>query len=101
MDLGCTRDMWFTIFPALTLAPHMVHVDQIPFEVVFMSSFMSSSTVKFLFFASSLTFNAVSFLIVREYQPFSGIDLPSLLVCFRLTGQLEGLARLTMKKGAI
>ncbi len=91
--------MWFTIFPALTLAPHMVHVDQIPFEVVFMSSFMSSSTVKFL--ASSLTFNAVSFLIVREYQPFSGIDLPLLRVCFRLTGQLEGLARLTMKKGAI
>ena len=83
--------MWFTLFPALTLTPHKVHVDQIPFEVGFMSSFMSSSTVKFLFFASSLTFNAVSFLIVREYQPFSGIDLPLLLVCFRLTGQLEGL----------
>ena len=46
---------------------HKVHVDQAPFEVGFMSSFMSSSTVKFLFLASSLTFNAVSFLIVREY----------------------------------
>ena len=50
--------------------PHMVHVDQIPFEVDFMSSFMSSSTVKFLFLASSLTFNAVSFLIVRNTSPF-------------------------------
>jgi hypothetical protein len=62
---------------------------------------MSSSAVKFVFLASSLTFNAVSFLIVREYQPFSGRDLPLLLVCFRLTGQLLRLARLTMKKGAI
>ena len=93
--------MWFTIFPALTLAPHVVHVNQILFEVGFMSMFMSSSTVKPLFMAISLILNAVSFLIVREYQPFSGIDLPLLLVCFRLTGQLEGLARLTMKKGAI
>ena len=80
--------MWFTIFPALTLTPHKVHVDQIPFEV----GFMSSSTVKLLFLASSLTFNAASFLIVREYQPFSGIDLLLLFVHYSLTGQLDVLA---------
>jgi len=80
--------MWFTIFPALTLTPHKVHVDQTPFEV----GFMSSSTVKLLFLASSLTFNAVSFLIVREYQPFSGIDLLLLFVHYSLTGQLDVLA---------
>lgn len=45
-----------------------------------------------LFLALSLTLNAVSFLIVREYQPFSDIDLPLLLVCLRLTGQLGMLA---------
>jgi len=84
--------MWFTIFPVLTLTPHSVQVDQTPFEVGFMSSFMSSSTVKSLFLASSLTFNAVSFLIVREHHPFSGIDLPLLLVHYSLTGQLEGSA---------
>ena len=84
--------MWFTIFPALTLTPHKVHVDQTPFEVDFMISFIRSSTVKFLFLASSLTFNAVSFLIVREYQPFSGIDLLLLFVHYGLTGQLEVLA---------
>jgi len=84
--------MWFTIFPALTLTPHKVHVDQTPIEVGFMSSFTSSSTVKPLFLASSLTLNAVSFRIVREYQPFSGIDLLLLFVHIRLTGQLEMLA---------
>jgi LmbE family N-acetylglucosaminyl deacetylase len=56
-------------------------------QVGFMSSFISSSTVKFLFLASSLTFNAVSFRIVREYQPFSGIDILLLVVHYRLTGQ--------------
>ncbi len=84
--------MWFTIFPALTLTPHKVHVDQPPFEVGFMSSLMSSSTVKSLFLATSLTLNAVSFLIVRECQPFSGIDLLLLFVHIRLTGQFEMLA---------
>jgi hypothetical protein len=39
-----------------------------------------------------LTLNAVSFLTVREYQPFSGIDLPLSLVQINLTGQLSGLA---------
>ncbi len=80
--------MWFTIFPALTLTPHCVQVDQASFEVGFMSMFMNSSTVKPSFLASSLTFNAVSFLIVREYQPFSGIDLLLLFVHISLTGQL-------------
>jgi len=53
MDFGCTRDMWFTIFPALTLTPHKAHIDQIHFVVDFMSPFMSSSTVKLLFLASA------------------------------------------------
>jgi hypothetical protein len=76
-------------FPALTLAPHTVHVDQTPLEAGLISSFMNSSTVKPLFLAISLTLTAVSFLTVREYQPFSGIDLPLSLVYLSLTGQLR------------
>ena len=81
--------MWFTIFPALTLALHVVHVNQIPFEVGFMSMFMSSSTVKPLFMAISLILNAVYFLIVREYQSFSDIDFLLLFIPYCLTSQLE------------
>jgi len=53
-----------------------------------MSMFMSSSTVKSLAFASSLTLLAVSIRTVSEYQPFSGMDVTLLNVNKRLTGQL-------------
>jgi hypothetical protein len=45
--------------------------------------------VKPLFLAISLTLTAVSFLTVREYRPFSGIDFPLSLVYLSLTGQLR------------
>ena len=86
---GCTLAMCLAKFPSLTLAPHTVHVDQTPFEAGLMNSSMGSSTVKPLFLASSLTLNAVSFLTVMEYQPFSGIDLPLSLVHLSLTGQIH------------
>jgi len=88
-------------FPALTLTPHRVQVDQTPLEVGLMSSFMGSSTVKPLFLASSLTLTAVSFLTVMEYQPFSGLDLPLPLVHYSLTGQLIDSTFFAEKKCAI
>ena len=63
------------MFPALTLAPHRLHVSQTLLEVGVMSSFMSSSTVYPLALACSLTLLAVSSLTVREYHPLSGVNM--------------------------
>ena len=80
--------MCFGMFSALTLTPHRLHLTQAAPEVGFMSSFMSSSTVKSLAFASSLTLLTVSIRTVSEYQPFSGMNIALLNVNIRLTGQL-------------
>jgi hypothetical protein len=79
--------MCFGMFSALPLAPHSYLTHTAP-EVGFMSMFMSSSTVKSLALASSLTLLAVSIRTVSEYQPFSGMDITLLNVNKRLTGQL-------------
>jgi hypothetical protein len=80
--------MCFGMFSAFALTPHRRHFIHTVPEAGFMSMFMSSSTVKSLTFASSLTRLAVSLRTVSEYQPFSGMDIILLNVNKRLTGQL-------------
>ena len=84
MVFRCTLTTCLAKFPALALAPRTVHVDQTPFEAGLRSMFMSSSTVKPLFLASSLSLTAVSFLThTRAFKEAIIIFFNLIVVLFR------------------